>query len=196
MKKEILVETLGSLIKAEPKEYDYENIADLLVRNIYSKIHNRDFSLKRSGEHDNNSPRNTVYTDNLLVSISPEEFGPKLFEVAKSFQDDNMDIKVLSKRVIEKIAKLDESDEGDNFFNDVVLVLGYTNETEDDVAYVDYLSKMDEPAADRAVQVNLSFILEEDKDTFLDKYNGDDNKILIGGKVKEFIFLDKGGKFD
>lgn len=195
MKKEKLIETLGSLIKAEPKDYDYDRVAEILAVPIYESIKKHEFSLRRSAEHDNNNPRENVYTDNLLVSVAPEDIGEEYVEVVTSFQNDNMKDSVLSNRVIRKVMELDKSDEGRNFFDDVVLVLGYTNVTSPD--FVDYLSKMDSPTAGRPVEINFSFILEEDKDTFLERYNGKDNDILtIGGKVEKFIFFEDGEKID
>lgn len=195
MKKEKLIETLGSLIKAEPKDYDYDRVADILAAPIYDSIKNHAYTLRRSAEHDNNNPRKNIYTDNLLVSVSPDEIGDEYVEVVTSFQNDNMKDITLSNKVIKRVMELDRGKDGRHFFDDVILVLGYKNEPTPD--FVDYLSKMDAPTAGRPVEINFSFILEEDKDTFLERYNSELNDMLtIGGKVKEFIFLEDGEEID
>ena len=188
MSEKYVIETLGSLIKATPKDDDYDYLVKILAPAIYSKIKSREFTLKRSAEHDNNSIRDTVYMDNLLVTVDPSELDGQLFEVTKSFQDNNMSGIELSNRVVKEVIGSDKK--GGKFFNDVVPVLGYTSEGNPE--YVDYLSKMDTPQVGRPIEVNFSFILEEDKDTFLERYNGDSNSnILIGGRVGKLIFLNE-----
>lgn len=180
-----IIKTLGSVIKAQPKVEDYEYIGKVLGEAYYKALIKGQYILSRSPQHDNDNKWDMPYINGVTMTLplTNTDVFPSGFEVQQAFQDNNMNADKLGLYVLKSIIAADEADE--KLFSDVVPVIGYKNVGSD---FIDYLTKVDNPVGKAELPFTVSFILEEEKDTFLDSYNEDNNKMLIGGKISEFIY--------
>ena len=187
------VKTLGQLVKAQPKEADYEAIADTIAGFVYNKLVRGKFTLSRSAKYDNSSQYGDQ--DGSFISIelnqSDEGWAEVYPALLKLFIFNNLNHVKLSAMTIERIKSLDE--ENENYLGDVSIISAYASENEHvgvkDLSAISMLSSGSE------LRVNLAFKLaDEDGKDFLAEYNNGGEGGLIFGKVKQFYYL--GGEHD
>lgn len=190
---EYTVKTLGQLVRAKPKETDYESIADTIAGFIYNKLVNGKFTLSRSAKYDNSSQYEDQNGSFISIELNQgdEGWAETYPDLLKRFIFNNLDHVKLSTMTIERIKALDE--ENEHYLDDVSIISAYVSENEHvgtkDLSAISMLSS----GAD--LRVNLAFRLsDEDEEDFLTEYNNGGEGGLIFGKVKQFLYL--GGEDD
>lgn len=187
------VKTLGQLVRAQPKEKDYEAIADTIAGFVYNKLVQGKFTLSRSAKYDNSSQYGDQNGSFISIELNQSDEGwaevyPALL---KRFIFNNLNHVKLSAMTIERIKALDE--EKEHYLDDVSIISAYASENEH--VGVKDLSAISMLSSGAELRVNLAFKLaDEDGEDFLAEYNNGGEGGLIFGKVKKFYYL--GGEDD
>lgn len=192
----MLKQTLGSIIAAQPKQSDYDTIAEMVAPALYKGLRTGEYTLTREPKLDNGSPNDNVGLSKvaLTTSVSDSGYADVAYEVMSSYKDNNMNPNDYSLAVLRELMRIDESPEGMGLFSDVTLVVGYLVDSETRPVPV-RLSVVNSPLENAGtIEATLQFTTLDLED-FTEEYNSDDSErgarsMSYGMSVERFLELD------